>query len=1070
MTEPQATQPVPENDPAAATTLKPEDTTATEPEAPPAPEPEPWTPERATEWNAYYDRYVIGAVLLLVLVVSCNYVSDPTVFFHLRAGRVIAENSGPVTTDPFSYTEPGQTWVDVPWLFQWAQSSIYNAIYAAVPVDPTDPTANRDRADRIAIGGLGFLDALVRLATAWILLKIRHRGPGAWWSALCVAMALGTFYDPITGIAPGGLATVPGIGSQGTSVTPAAWGRLFLALELLIVFRSLGQGRSAWLWGLVPLFVLWANCDPSFLTGLIILAAIAIGHILDGGTLDWSEATDPDAKKASEPPPGVPTMRPMMVLGLCALACLANPWTFRVYGVAAGPFLRLFRSSGELQLVETLSFFSGTIKQQLEKLGGESASIWTFVVAFYLLVVATGLGSFLINSARFSWRRFLAFAAVSALWGCMIRYSAEFAIVTAATAALNGQEWYQARFGTRGRLGTGWALWSTGGRIVTLLLIFAMVGVAITGQRVYKAGVHFGLGYNADEFPVEAADFLERQNEITGNIFNTSMDQGDLLLWKAYPKRKVFIDHRTDFFPASLRTEWNEIQGAIRDDNVEVWRPFLDRYKISAIMIEPTRSPRTYGNLFSSPNWVPFYDDGRIVMFGRHDAPKSDLAVFEANRLEPSRIYHASRQLSSADAAPPTPSNWMDDVFQNRLLDRSSPRIAAARRWLVGGQVTSPAPGAGQPAFRPIPEPARCLLAIQEARIALAGNPDDPNAYRILSEAYRMLTQQEGALIAGIALTPENAQRIATLSISPDRLVNRFRQRITALNYAIQTTPTPTTPEGRDELFDQNMQLHELYLAAGFRDLARDRLGIALELNPTEDHVPKEARLALQNQFNQLDEYVKKVERQMDDFSLEQQPRADALANYARQQGAIGLAINKLADAETSGDMTALVKPQLVDLYCDTGQPEKAMDLFVAGAIGDPNLGAEPGMAIYRQGLVYYLLGNYLSTASLWGDRAIRQLQMSRAASVIGAGRSLYRGQGLAAVNGFLSIPGNLGLQASWEYELGLCELEAGRPEEAARHLANALNLEPDMTNRPIAAYYLEKLGKPVPASRKKKS
>ena len=35
-----------------------------------------------------------------------------------------------------------------------------------------------------------------------------------------------------------------------------------------------------------------------------------------------------------------------------------------------------------------------------------------------------------------------------------MRYSGEFALVFAAVIALNGQEWYQARFGTAGRLGT----------------------------------------------------------------------------------------------------------------------------------------------------------------------------------------------------------------------------------------------------------------------------------------------------------------------------------------------------------------------------------------------------------------------------------------------------------------------------------------------------------------------------------------------------------------------------------------------------------------------------------------
>src|SRR5262249_5153984 len=160
-----------------------------------------------------------------------------------------------------------------------------------------------------------------------------------------------------------------------------------------------------------------------------------------------------------------------------------------------------------------------------------------------------------------------------------------------------------------------------------------------------------------------------------------------------------------------------------------------------------------------------------------------------------------------------------------------------------------------------------------------------------------------------------------------------------------------------------------------FRDLARDRLGAALALNPTEDHLPKESRIAIQAQFDQLDDLVKRIGDQMQDFSLEQQPRALDLAVFARQRGAVGIAIKSLEDAATSGDSTALVRPQLLDLYCTTGQPDKAMDL-ISGAIGDPNLGTEPGTSTFRQGLVYYLMGNYLSTATLWGERSIPQLRM----------------------------------------------------------------------------------------------
>src|SRR5262249_9159699 len=155
------TQPVPENEPeTAAATAE-----ASPPELEAEPPPEPWTAERVIEWNAYYDLYVMAAALLLVLIVSCNYVAETHIFSPLKAGQLIATRSAPLTTDEFSYTVGGRPWVNVPWLFQWASAALYNLVYGLVPTDPNDQTANRARADQIAIGALVVLDALVRMAT-----------------------------------------------------------------------------------------------------------------------------------------------------------------------------------------------------------------------------------------------------------------------------------------------------------------------------------------------------------------------------------------------------------------------------------------------------------------------------------------------------------------------------------------------------------------------------------------------------------------------------------------------------------------------------------------------------------------------------------------------------------------------------------------------------------------------------------------------------------------------------------------------------------------------------------------
>src|SRR5262249_54834993 len=150
MPEPETRQPVPVDDLAGATATATEPGEVSEAE----PEPEPWTGARVSEWNAYYDVYVKWAALILVFMVACNYVTDPHVWLHLKVGQLIAAQKAPVTTDIFSYTQPGTPWYNVPWLFQWAHSALYDFVYSLVPVDAIDPTANRAKAEQIALGAL----------------------------------------------------------------------------------------------------------------------------------------------------------------------------------------------------------------------------------------------------------------------------------------------------------------------------------------------------------------------------------------------------------------------------------------------------------------------------------------------------------------------------------------------------------------------------------------------------------------------------------------------------------------------------------------------------------------------------------------------------------------------------------------------------------------------------------------------------------------------------------------------------------------------------------------------------
>ena len=44
---------------------------------------EPLTPESVSRWNAYYDRYVVLSVLLLVFIVSSNRITHSSIWADL---------------------------------------------------------------------------------------------------------------------------------------------------------------------------------------------------------------------------------------------------------------------------------------------------------------------------------------------------------------------------------------------------------------------------------------------------------------------------------------------------------------------------------------------------------------------------------------------------------------------------------------------------------------------------------------------------------------------------------------------------------------------------------------------------------------------------------------------------------------------------------------------------------------------------------------------------------------------------------------------------------------------------
>ena len=83
---------------------------------------------------------------------------------------------------------------------------------------------------------------------------------------------------------------------------------------------------------------------------------------------------------------------------------------------------------------------------------------------------------------------------------------------------------------------------------------------------------------------------------------------GDYLIYRLYPKSRVFVDGRSDFYGAEYSRNWVNAIKARFD-----WGKELQRYAIDTVLLavgDPLSSV-----LKEAPEWKPVFDDGHAIIF-----------------------------------------------------------------------------------------------------------------------------------------------------------------------------------------------------------------------------------------------------------------------------------------------------------------------------------------------------------------------------------------------------------------------------------------------------------------------
>jgi len=124
----------------------------------------------------------------------------------------------------------------------------------------------------------------------------------------------------------------------------------------------------------------------------------------------------------------------------------------------------------------------------------------------------------------------------------------------------------------------------------------------------------FRAEFDPDVYPAKAIQTL--RGDLTARIFAND-EWGDYLIYSLYPKHRVFVDGRSDFYGNDFEDKYVDVL------NVKYgWEQTLGRFGIDTILLPPT-APLA-GALKESSRWRVAYDDGVALVFRAVARPRGE--------------------------------------------------------------------------------------------------------------------------------------------------------------------------------------------------------------------------------------------------------------------------------------------------------------------------------------------------------------------------------------------------------------------------------------------------------------
>jgi tetratricopeptide (TPR) repeat protein len=463
---------------------------------------------------------------------AAQKILDPDFWWHLKTGEWIWQHKAIPYVDPFSYTFKGAEWINYEWFFHALIYPIYK------------------------LGGFGGLiacETIVVLLTFLVLFFACREvdGGNRWMTITILFLALLVAWRRF-------------------SIRPQIISFLLLALYLylLILHREERITNRQLILFLIPAHILWVNVHGSFLLGIFLVGAYALGRFVPL-TLSHHRNLKPVFQDRQ--------LQGLLLLCLLlVVASFFNPYTYRVFLVPIKTALA----------EEALRSITEWVPVDIRSLG---LIIFDYTAWFRALFLI-GAVSFLIRIDNLKKvENVMIFAFFSYMAFKHVRFCADFAIVTTPMIINN-----LTRFQWRVRRWK-WILF------LPLLMLIVFSANNVRGLISEK---RLGLGVWTN-YPAMTVNFLKEHN-VRGNIFN-DYNFGGYLIWHLWPDIPVFIDGRT---PTIYDQDFLWLD-SVAQHKKEVWKQVAERYGIDIVLIRDERE-KGYASLFY---WLDEDEDWMLVAF-----------------------------------------------------------------------------------------------------------------------------------------------------------------------------------------------------------------------------------------------------------------------------------------------------------------------------------------------------------------------------------------------------------------------------------------------------------------------